>query len=243
MTQTPDNPASELPELEADRHPSQVRSSPPRFFLICAVLVLIGFAAAAFYIISPLSESSEEVVFIADPKTVTPTDEVEAESPDTAHLARIPELENRLMMLARQFKAQSEQIAQNQQKLIGLDSTIEQATSRLASELEEKITQLESTVTSLAATVDTQLTALEKIQKTPKTTKKKKPLWAPALPFSLLSVDYWDNKPYAVLGYKGILRHLNPGETLHKWTLISLTSDQATFSYWNGVKRKLDVEG
>jgi hypothetical protein len=243
MTQAPDSPSSELPELETDHHSSQVRSSPPVFFLVCTVLAIIGFAAAAFYILSPASEPPEDAVSISTPELTPSSIEVEAETPDTDHLTQIPELENRLMMLIQQFKAQSELIEQLQGRFDGLDASMEQTVTRVTAELDRKISQLESTVTNQAAALDTRFTALEKNQKPQKAAKKKKPLWAPTLPFSLLSVDYWDNKPYAVLGYKGGLRHLNPGETLHKWTLTSLKTNQATFRYWNGVKRQLDVEG
>ena len=78
---------------------------------------------------------------------------------------------------------------------------MEQADSRTISGVEGWIAQLEGSITNLMATIDTRLTALEKAQRIQKTIKKKKPLWVPALPFSLLSVDYSDNEPYAVLGY------------------------------------------
>lgn len=242
MSQAPDSSVSELPDLEVetDCHTS---SKPPRFFKIGAAIIIVAFIAVVFLIFSPRGEPPEAELSPTDPETKASITEVKTESPDTTDIARIPELESQLMMLAQQLNVQSDLIRQNQQRLIDLDATIKQNTSRTASELEMRITQLESTVADTTATVDTRLSTLEKVQKTQKITKKKKPLWAPALPFSLLSVDYWDNKPYTVLGYKGDLRHLSPGETLHKWTLISLTSEQVTFRYRNGIKRKLDVEG
>ena len=242
MTQASDSPASELPNLEADMD-CHTRSKPPSLFLFGAVGTIIVFIAVAFLIFSSQSEPLEAELFATDLDTVITINEVESESSEAADTARIPELENRLMMLVQQLKAQSELAQQNQQKLLDLDAAVEQADSRTTSGVEGRIAQLEGSITNLMATVDTRLTALEKAQRTKKTTKKKKPLWAPALPFSLLSVDYWDNEPYAALGYKGGLRHLSSGETLHKWTLISVTSEQATFRYWNGIKRKLNVEG
>ncbi|MBL3601649.1 MAG: hypothetical protein JMN25_17595 [gamma proteobacterium endosymbiont of Lamellibrachia anaximandri] len=242
MSQAPDSSVSELPNLEVETD-CHTQSKPPRFFMIGAAIAIITFIAVVFFI-SPLwSEAPEAALSPADPETKTPVTVEEPESPDAASIARISELENRLVMLAQQLKAQSDLIRKNQQGLIDLDATIEQTISRTASEWEVRITQLKGIVADTTASVDTRLTTLEKTRKTQKITKKKKPIWAPALPFSLLSVDYWDNKPYAVLGYKGDLRHLSPGETLHKWTLISLTSEQVTFRYRNGIKRKLDVEG
>ncbi|MBL3529430.1 MAG: hypothetical protein JMN27_17545 [gamma proteobacterium endosymbiont of Lamellibrachia anaximandri] len=242
MSQAPDSSVSELPnlEVETDYH---TQSKPPRFFMIGAAIAIITFIAVVFFISSLWSEHPEATLSPADPETKAPVTEVKTESPDTTDIARIPELENRLLMLAQQLNMQSDLIRQNQQRLIELDATIEQIASRTASEWEERITQLESTVADTTASVDTRLTTLEKTREPQKTAKKKKPIWAPALPFSLLSVDYWDYKPYAVLGYKGDLQHLSPGETLHKWTLISLTSEQVTFRYRNGIKRKLNVKG
>ncbi|MBA1445569.1 MAG: hypothetical protein M3H12_08535 [Chromatiales bacterium] len=242
MSQAPDSSVSELPNLEVETD-CDTQSKPPRFFMIGAAIAIITFIAVVFFISSLWSERPEATLSPADPETKAPITEVKTESPDTTDIARIPELENRLLMLVQQLNVQSDLIRQNQQKLIELGAAIEQTASRTASKFEERITHLESTVADTTATVDTRLTTLEKTQKSKKIAKKKKPLWAPALPFSLLSVDYWDNKPYAVLGYKGDLRHLSPGETLHKWTLISLTSEQVTFRYRNGIKRQLDVEG
>ncbi|WXG58872.1 MAG: hypothetical protein ROD09_09900 [Candidatus Sedimenticola sp. (ex Thyasira tokunagai)] len=244
MSQAPENSASELPNLEVDMdcRPRRTRPRPPRLFLIGAAVAIIVFVAVVFLTFSSRGELPEAELAPADPDTKTPITEIKPESPDAAYIARIPELENRLMMLLQQLKSQSELAQQNQQKLIGLDAAMEHTASRIASELEGRITQLKGTVTDTMATIDTRLTTLEKAQKSKKTAKKKKPLKTPALPFSLLSVDYWDSKPYAVLSYKGALRHLSSGETLHKWTLISLTSEQVTFRYRNGIKRKLDVE-
>ena len=245
MTQAPDSPASELPNLEADMdcHLRRAPSKPPRLFMIGAAVATVILGVAALLVVSSQGEPLEAELSATDLDTVIPINEAESESPDAVDATRIPELENRLMMLVQQLKAQSELAQQNQQKLLDLDAAVEQADSRTTSGVEGRIAQLEGSITNLMATVDTRLTALEKAQRTKKTTKKKKPLWAPALPFSLLSVDYWDNEPYAALGYKGGLRHLSSGETLHKWTLISVTSEQATFRYWNGIKRKLNVEG
>ncbi|RLJ22476.1 hypothetical protein DJ030_01305 [bacterium endosymbiont of Escarpia laminata] len=242
MSQAPESSVSELPNLEVETD-CHTQSKPPRFLMIGAAIAIITFIAVVFFIASLQSERPEAALSPTDPDIKAPVTEVKTESPDAASIARISELENRLMMLVQQLNVQSDLIRQNQQRLIKLDATIEQIASRTASEWEVRITQLESTVADTTASVDTRLTTLEKNRKPQKTAKKKKPLRAPALPFSLLSVDYWDNKPYAVLGYKGDLRHLSPGETLHKWTLISLTSEQVTFRYRNGIKRKLDVEG
>lgn len=242
MAQASDSPTSELPNLEADMD-CHTQSKPPGLFLFGAVGAIIVFIIVVFLIFSSRSDPLEAELSIADLDTVIPINEAESESPDAVDVPRILELENRLMMLVKQLKAQSELAQQNQQKLLDLDAAVEQADSRSTSGVEGRIAQLEDSITKLKAAVDTRLTALEKAQRSKKTTKKKKPLWAPALPFSLLSVDYWDNKPYATLGYKGGLRHLSASETLHKWTLISVTSEQATFRYWNGIKRKLNVEG
>ncbi|MEJ1418922.1 MAG: hypothetical protein RPU91_17915 [Candidatus Sedimenticola sp. (ex Thyasira tokunagai)] len=244
MSQAPENSASELPNLEVDMdcHPRRTRPGPPRLFLIGAAVAIVAFVAVSILIFSSRGELPEAELAPADPDTKTPITEIEPESPGAAYIARIPKLENRLMMLLQQLKSQSELAQKNRQKLIGLDAAMEHTASRIASGLEGRITQLQGTVTDTMATINTRLTTLEKAQKIKKSAKKKKPLWAPALPFSLLSVDYWDGKPYAVLSYKGALRHLSSGETLHKWKLISLTSEQVTFRYRNGIKRKLDVE-
>jgi len=226
-----------------DCRPRRTRPGPPRLFLIGAAVAIVAFIAVSILIFSSRGELPEAELAPVDPDTKTPIIEIEPESPGAAYITRIQELENRLMMLDQQLKSQSDLAQQNQQRLTGLSATMEQTASRAASKLEGRITQLVGTVTDTTTTIDTRLTTLEKAQKSKKTAKKKKPLWAPALPFSLLSVDYWDSKPYAVLSYKGTLRHLSSGETLHKWTLISLTSEQVTFRYRNGIKRKLDVEG
>jgi len=243
MTQTPDTSASELPDLKIDQRSGQVRSSPPKRFLISATLVLIIFSAAAYYILVPMSTPSEVVVPIADSEIDTSISVIKPNSPELAQITRIPELENRLGMLVKQLKSQSDMVQQNQHALNDLDATIDQAVYRFTSVLEEKITQLESTGASQAAALESRITAIEKSHAARKTKRKKKSIQTPAFPFTLLSVDYWDNKPYAVLGYKGKLHHLAPGETLHQWTLDSLTAIQATFRYTNGTKRKLNLEG
>jgi len=243
MNQVSDTSASELPELKIDQRSGQVRSSPPKRYLVSATLVLIIFSAAAYYILVPMRTPSEEVVSIVEPEIDTAISKIRPESPDLTQITRIPELENRLGILVKQLKSQSGVVQQNQQALSDLDTTIEQGVYRFTSVLEEKIAQLESTAASETAALDSRITAIEKSHAARKTKRKKKSIQAPAFPFTLLSVDYWDNKPYAVLGYKGKLHHLAPGETLHQWTLNSLTAIQATFRYTNGTKRKLNLEG
>lgn len=245
MTQAPDTTTSELPDLKIDQRSGQVRSSPPTRFLISAALVLIIFSAAGYYIFMPNSSLPEEVAPVAEPEIDTSISVIKPNSPELAQITRIPELENRLGMLVRQIKSQSDVVQQNQHALGNLDATIDQAVHQFISVLEEKIEQLENTEASQTAALDSRVTAIEKSHaaKSKKKQRKKKRIQAPAFPFTLLSVDYWDNKPYAVLGYKGELHHLAPGETLHQWTLDSLTTEQATFHYVNGTKRKLNLEG
>jgi len=243
MTQAPDTTTSELPDLKIDQRSGQVRSSPPKRFLISAALVLIIFSAAGYYIFMPNSSPPGEVVPVTEPEIDTSISVIKPNSPELAQITRIPELENRLGMLVRQLKSQSDVVQQNQHALGGLDTTIDQAVYRFTSVLEEKITQLEDAAANQTAALDSRITAIEKSHAARKTKRKKKSIQAPAFPFTLLSVDYWDNKPYAVLGYKGELHHLAPGETLHQWTLDSVTAEQANFHYVNGTKRKLNLEG
>ena len=107
MIQAPDSPASELPNLEADMD-CHTRSKPPRLFLIVAVGAIIVFIAVAFIIVSSQKEPLETELFATDLDTEISINEAESESPDVVDVTHIPELENRLMMLVQQLKAQSE---------------------------------------------------------------------------------------------------------------------------------------
>ena len=260
-----------LDEAEASGSEAPQLQPPPKGLIIGGGAIVVLLVVSAVTLFGGGGESDSPVAYEVDgagalagdveADDVTPLGDTAAEAVEADDVSALPmehadpQIEaGRLDDLAHRLEMAEDQLARLDERMSMLITSVDQlldeapweATGNGQAPLDdEKLTNLSEQMAALQGTqdnlkaLDRRVAGLESAHRAASRARASRP------PFTLVAIDYWDNRPYATLESDGRHARLSEGDRLSGWQLHRLdpANRKARFIRPDGRMVSLSVEG